>query len=182
MRASRWRAGPQPGLSHVDSLNAASDRHTYLSMRRARRYRPVSCPPQSGRYRGGNGCAYTADVVERARVLVVGTTWPEAAIAAHVGIGVATVNGWKRQRGWQRPEGVPLARRAVGLHRAGFTRRVRAAFERLATLASYELARCRRGDDAEALRRAEELVERVRDAACAADCRRTGAAPRGVTP
>ena len=50
-------------------------------------------PLAKTRYRHGKGRPYTADVVDRVRVLVEGSTWPEAAIARQVGIGVATETG-----------------------------------------------------------------------------------------
>ena len=90
---------------------------------------PPTLPPgfqapfKEQRGRGKNWRLYRPDVVERARVLVEGTTWPEAYIAKRIGIGVTTVHRWKVARGWRRPEGTPLSTRKVAVGRAGFTRR-----------------------------------------------------------
>ncbi|TDR94677.1 terminase gpP N-terminus-related DNA-binding protein [Enterovirga rhinocerotis] len=105
-----------------------------------------------------------ADVVEQVRVLIVGTTWPEAAIAARVGVGVATVHAWKTRHGWRRPADASLSTRKVGLERAGFTRRCRAALRRLEAMAERESVRIAETDDSERLSRARTLLGRVRAA------------------
>lgn len=76
-------------------------------------------PLSAMRFKRGRGRRYVPDVVEKVRVLIGGTTWPEAAIAARIGIGVATVHGWKVRRGWRRPLDTSVSTRKVGLARAG---------------------------------------------------------------
>lgn len=120
----------------------------------------TSEPPPRPRNRRGKGRRYVADVVERVRALIVGTTWSEAEIARRVGIGVATVHGWKVRRNWQRPPGVSVSTRKVSSDRAGFTRRWREAMrhvERLAgCLASAE------GTDAATIEKAKSLADAAR--------------------
>lgn len=104
------------------------------------------------------------DVVERVRRLVEGTTQSEAAIAAHVGIGIATVHGWKVRRGWTRPADASRSTRAVDVHRAGFSRRAREALRRVEALATREAQRLQHQEppDAATLARAVTLAAMAR--------------------
>ena len=98
-------------------------------------------PPRPQRYRRGKGRGYVADVVEKVRVLLTGTTWPEDEIAERVGIGVATVHGWKIARGWQRPDGASTSTRKVGVVRSGLTHRCRGALRTIESRAAAEVLR-----------------------------------------
>jgi transposase len=110
------------------------------------RRRPDPLPPdfvpvQGQRFRRGRGRPYVPDVVEQVRVLVEGTTLPQAAIAARTGLGVATIHAWIHRRRWTRPADASLSTRAVGVERAGFTRRLREALRRVEALAGREAER-----------------------------------------
>src|SRR3954468_7651808 len=138
---------------------------------------PGFTPPHNSRFRRVNGTPYVPDVVERVRVLVEGTGLPLTEIAARTGVGATTVHGWIRRRGWRRPPAASRSTRAVGLGRAGFTRRLGHALARVEALAARELeARARealaldplpleslaRGTDPNEADRARALVEAVR--------------------
>ena len=60
--------------------------------------------------------AYPLATRERARVLYETTTMTIAAIAAEVGVGRSTVNGWIRQYGWIRAAGAPPPRADAERH------------------------------------------------------------------
>jgi hypothetical protein len=126
---------------------------------------PPTGSPRPRRNRRGSGRPYSADAIEQVRVLITGTTWPQAVIAAQVGVGTATVHGWKVRRGWQRPPGVPVSMRKVALSRAGFTRRCREALRRIERLAAREVLRLREGTDPDRLDRAVAAMLRARAAA-----------------
>lgn len=126
---------------------------------------PPTNPTKGRRNRRGKGRPYSADTIEQVRVLVTGRTWPEAVIAAQVGVGVATVHGWKVRRGWQRPPGVSVSTRKVAPSRAGFTRRCREALRRIERLAAREVLRLREGTDRDRLDRAIAVMLRARAAA-----------------
>lgn len=133
-------------------------------MVRAKPPPPVtSPPPRPQRLRRGKGRRYVADVVEQVRVLIVGTTWPEAEIARRVGIGVGTVHGWKMRRKWQRPPGVSLSTRKVATSRAGLTRRCREGLRQLEDMASGEVLRLSGQGDPKKLSRAVALVVQTRN-------------------
>jgi hypothetical protein len=129
-------------------------------------------PPHNSRFRRVNGKPYVPDVVERVRVLVEGTGLSEKAIAARTGVGATTVHGWIHRRGWRRPSVASRSTRAVGLERAGFTRRLGHALARLEALAARELEALAReplapeplarGTDPNEAERARALVEAVR--------------------
>jgi transcriptional regulator with XRE-family HTH domain len=76
------------------------------------------------------------DVVERVRVLVEGTIYSQAEIAARTGIGQSTVDRWMRRHGWQRPEMAPLSTKLVATARSGLGPRIAAAASRLASVAA----------------------------------------------
>lgn len=116
------------------------------------------------RHRRGKGRRYVADVVERVRVLIVGTTWSEAEIARRVGIGVATVQGWKVRRRWQRPQGVSVSTRKVASARPDFTRRCYEAFGRIESLA--ERLASAEGANALTQERARALADAARSVCC----------------
>jgi hypothetical protein len=135
-------------------------------------------PPHNSRFRRVNGKPYVPDVVERVRVLVEGTGLSEKAIAARTGVGATTVHGWIHRRGWRRPSVASRSTRAVGLERAGFTRRLGHALARVEALAARELEALARealarGTDPNEADRARALVEAVRLA-----CRRPRRAAR----
>jgi hypothetical protein len=133
---------------------------------RRRDPRPYIIPPplQRPRFRHGKGRRYVPDVVERVRVLIVGTTWPEEEIAERVGVGVATVHGWKIARGWQRPDGASISTRKVSLARAGLTRRCREALRTIEARAASEILRLGEEPtpDRERLNRAVAIVIETR--------------------
>ena len=112
-------------------------------------------------------------------MLVEGTAWPEAAIAARTGVGVGTVNAWKARRGWRRPEGASVSTRKVALSRAEFSRRCRVALGRVERLAAEEAERLRGAEpcDEAALSRAKALADAARRARHPAQRRRGGDAP-----
>jgi transposase len=76
------------------------------------------------------------DVVERVRVLVEGSAYSQAEIAARTGIAQSTVDRWMRRHGWQRPAEAPLSTRLVATVRSGLGPRIAAAASRLAALAA----------------------------------------------
>jgi hypothetical protein len=139
---------------------------------------PTDYVPIPGqRYRRGKGRPYVPDVVEQVRVLVEGTTLPQAAIAARTGLGIATIHAWIHRRGWTRPPDASRSTRAVGVERAGFTRRLREALRRAEVLARGEAERLAREviPDAAAIGRLQALA----DAARAAGRWRVGPGQRG---
>jgi hypothetical protein len=133
---------------------------------------PGFTPPHNSRFRRVNGTPYVPDVVERVRVLVEGTGLPLTEIAARTGVGATTVHGWIHRRGWRRPAAASRSTRAVGLGRAGFTRRLGHALARVEALAARELETLARealtrealarGTDPNEADRARALVEAVR--------------------
>ena len=123
-------------------------------------------PPRSRFRRGKAWRRYVPDVVEQVRALIEGTDWPEAYVAKRVGIGVATVNGWKRRHCWRRPVGASVSTRTVPLARSGFTRHAREGLRRVEQLAMGEAARLAdaRPVDPAALTRAVVLIVRTQRA------------------
>jgi transposase len=97
---------------------------------------PPFTPPHAQRFRGGRGRRYVPDVVERVRVLVEGSAYSQAEIAARTGIAQSTVDRWMRRHGWQRPAEAPLSTRLVATVRSGLGPRIAAAASRLAALAA----------------------------------------------
>lgn len=131
-------------------------------MRYSSRPPPLTSEPQPRpRFRRGKGTRYVPDVVERVRVLMVGTTWPHAVIAARVGVGVGTVQAWKVRGRWQRPQGASISTRKVVSSRAGFPRRWREAVEQLEHLALAEAERIALADPADTttLERAQAVAQ-----------------------
>jgi transcriptional regulator with XRE-family HTH domain len=76
------------------------------------------------------------DVVERVRVLVGGSAYSQAEIAARTGIGQSTVDRWMRRHGWQRPAEAPLSTRLIATARSGLGPSLAAAAARLASVAA----------------------------------------------
>jgi transposase len=76
------------------------------------------------------------DVVERVRVLVEGSAYSQAEIAARTGIGQSTVDRWMRRHGWQRPAEAPLSTRLIATARSGLGPGLAAAAARLASVAA----------------------------------------------
>jgi hypothetical protein len=136
-------------------------------MRRPHDPLPQDFVPVPGqRFRRGRGRRYVPDVVEQVRVLVEGTTLPQAAIAARTGLGVATIHAWIHRRGWTRPADASLSTRRVGVERAGFTRRLREGLRRAEALAAREAERLAGAaePDAAAMRQAHALADAARAA------------------
>jgi transposase-like protein len=65
-----------------------------------------------------------ADIVERARVLVVTSTLPLAAIAAEIDVSIVTLRNWIKKYGWQRPAGAPHRALKLPPDKAGAVQRL----------------------------------------------------------
>jgi hypothetical protein len=99
--------------------------------------------------------------VGQVRVLVEGTGLPLTEIAARTRVGATTVHAWIHRRGWTRPPAASRSTRAVGLERAGFTRRLGHALARVEALATRELEALARREDPNTaeIERARALLE-----------------------